>query len=368
LGAVLTFSDITQEIQQNAMVKRQSRYLDLILQSTPIILYAIDREGIFTYSKGSGLKPLGLKDGQVIGESVYDVYKGNDNILDNINKCLKDGTKTSYQTQIGELSYISYIVPTYNLNAQIDGVMGLAYDVTENENNKKALVLQARQAQIGEMLSVIAHQWRQPLTAINANLVQMRLLLELKKNDFERFVDLIQKSEDTITHLSKTINYFRDFFKPDEQKEEIEFMQIIEFVMDLMKDAMTTHNIDLVVDQPINKLQLYSYPHDMIQVFINLFANVVDVVKEKKLGRATIHIKGYHEGDAVVIEFEDNVGGIPAESLDQIFTPYYTTKGNLQGTGLGLYMCKSIIEEKCQGSMTAFNRSKGAVFSIRLPV
>ncbi len=226
-------------------------------------------------------------------------------------------------------------------------------------------IRQSKQAQMGEMLSMIAHQWRQPLTAISAT----SSLIELKARAGKLDPETIRKSAKDISnyaqHLSATINDFRDFFKSNKELQVTNYKELVESVLGIVETSMIDENIQL--HKELNcEVKFYSYPNELKQVILNLIKNAEDVLLEKKIEKPFIKLFSYQDNDKFILEVSDNGGGISKEILENIFDLYFSTKQEKNGTGLGLYMSKIIIDEHCGGELSVENIENGALFRITL--
>ncbi len=224
---------------------------------------------------------------------------------------------------------------------------------------------QSRLAQMGEMISMIAHQWRQPLAAISATSGAINLKSQLDKLDKDTAIELSTKISNYSQHLSSTIDDFRDFFKSNKEKREANYDEIIQSVLGIVEISITNKNIKIIKELN-SKDKFNSHPNELKQVILNLIKNAEDVLIEKEIKNPIIHIKTYKQEDKNILEISDNGGGVPEKILSKIFDPYFSTKTKKDGTGLGLYMSKTIIEEHCQGTLEVYNNEDGAVFKITL--
>lgn len=247
--------------------------------------------------------------------------------------------------------------------------------VTENIETQKVMIYQSRLAQMGEMISMIAHQWRQPLGSISTVTAGIKLKQSLKKFNLETvegraeqvvFLDTaIGKIENYIQFLTTTIDDFRNFFKPDQNQEKTTLQQVIDGALKLIGKSLEVNRITLHVNND-SQHELITYDKKVVQVLINILKNAQDVILERKVEDGTIWIRTREEQDAFVIEIEDNAGGIPLEIMEKIFDPYFSTKNEKNGTGLGLYMSKTIIEEHCHGFLKVQNSQNGAKFTMKI--
>ena len=241
-------------------------------------------------------------------------------------------------------------------------------EIKKNEEKTKQLIQQSRLAQMGEMISMIAHQWRQPLAAISAttNSILLKTMLDEKisKEELTKELNLIT---DYSQHLSLTIDDFRNFFKTDKIKSEISLEELIDKTINIIKIQFETKEIKVEKDYKFNE-KILSYSTELQQVILILLKNAEDALIEKEIENKNIKISTYKENDFVIIEVEDNAKGIPNDIIEKIFDPYFSTKKEKEGTGIGLYMSKIIIDEHCSGNLSVKNSKFGAIFKIKLPL
>ena len=245
--------------------------------------------------------------------------------------------------------------------------MATMMDLTYIKEQEKLLLQQSRLAQMGEMIGMIAHQWRQPLAAISSVSATIQLKATLGKLEHAKAIELSCKISEYSQHLSATIDDFREFFKPNKEKRETTFHDIIQSVLSIVETPIQNHNIKIIKEFHGDD-KFSTYPNELKQVVLNLLKNSEDILLEKQIRNPYIKIKLTKEKNILNLEVSDNGGGIPFEIIDNIFDPYFSTKKAKEGTGLGLYMSKTIIETHCKGSLSASNNSDGAVFSIKFKV
>ena len=269
----------------------------------------------------------------------------------------------------------AHIEPLYDTKGNIEAYISIRLDITESEKlaqkvkteelkNKKTQELmqqQSRLAQMGEMISMIAHQWRQPLSAITATSGTLELKAKMDKITPAEVEKSAQKIRDFSLHLSSTIDDFRNFFKTKKEKTLTNFEKIIKSVKSIIDSSLIHNNITLEID--IKSISnIYTFEGELKQVILNLIKNAEDALIENKIQNPKISVII----DGVKLYVLDNAGGIPEEIIDKIFNPYFSTKVNKDGTGLGLYMSKTIVEEHCNGKLTVCNENGGAKFTIDL--
>ncbi|MEA3490314.1 MAG: ATP-binding protein [Campylobacterota bacterium] len=238
-------------------------------------------------------------------------------------------------------------------------------EVEKNRQKDKIMHFQSRLAQMGEMLSMIAHQWRQPLSAISSASAGLELKAELGKADKDTIIKQ-SKNITKYTHfLSETIDDFRNFFRADKCEIETSYSDIITSVLSITENSLTNKNISIIKEFN-SEDRFMTYPNEIRQVILNLIKNAEDILVEKSVEDPYIKIVTHKSNNKDILEISDNGGGVPVEIIDKIFDPYFSTKLNRDGTGLGLYMSKTIIDEHCHGELTVSNTKDGALFSITL--
>ncbi len=238
-------------------------------------------------------------------------------------------------------------------------------ELEKNRVKDKQMLEQSRLAQMGEMLSMIAHQWRQPLAAIGSTSASLELKATLGKNDKDTVIKLSSKISEYAQHLSQTIDDFRDFFKTNKKEVESSYCEMIDSILNIVEVSIRNQNIKIIKE--LNSPERFTtFPNEVKQVILNLMKNAEDIILEKKIEDAYIKITTYMDGTLHILEISDNAGGVPEDIICKIFDPYFSTKLEKNGTGLGLYMSKSIIEEHCSGRLSLSNSDVGAVFKIEL--
>lgn len=241
-------------------------------------------------------------------------------------------------------------------------------DRQRQELKEKNAILfhQARHAAMGEMISMIAHQWRQPLNTlaiINQNLYFEHKLGHWNEQSFERSHDQFNEH---LQYMSKTIDDFRNYYKNDETKRPEDIGIIVQLALRLCDVFLQYAKIRTELSVTTEKMG-YLSKNEMIQVLINLVKNSHDAIIERNIPSGKITINVEENGHFICIRVCDNAGGISENIAEKIFEPYFSTKSD-NGTGLGLYMSKSIIEDHFKGSLTLENTEVGACFSIRIPM
>ncbi len=241
----------------------------------------------------------------------------------------------------------------------------VALEVKNNMAKDRQLLHQSRLAQMGEMIGMIAHQWRQPLSAITTTSSSLQLKLQMGTLTDETIEELTNNINSYTKHLSDTIDDFRNFFKPNKDKEYATYTKLLESVLGIINDSIKSKKIVLTQDMRCTE-EFKVYSNELKHVILNLLKNAEDVLVEKKIQNPYINITSYKEQDNFILEIEDNGGGIAEDIIDNIFDPYFSTKIKKDGTGIGLYMSKMIINEHCGGKLSVANTKNGASFKISI--
>ena len=240
-------------------------------------------------------------------------------------------------------------------------------EVKKNEEKQKLLFWQSRMASLGQMLANIAHQWRQPLTELNLTLFNMKKA-SLNHNE-KKIEDFYKQSKNLISSMSITIEDFTNFFNPLKQKKNFEIKNAIIKSLTILKKTIEQENIKIKVDVPI-KYKVLGMSNELSQVMINLIQNAKDAFIQNNIQNKEIFITLKEEQISnkkyALLEIKDNAGGIKDENIDKIFEPYFTTKHKSQGTGLGLFMSKMIVEKSLEGEINHKNCDDGSVFTITI--
>ena len=250
------------------------------------------------------------------------------------------------------------------LNANLD--KKIHEEVAKSKRQEALLIHQSRSAAMGEMIGAIAHQWRQPLNALGLVQQNLNLRFQMGKLDAEFMANSMVKSERLISKMSSTIDDFRNFFKPNKHVEPFNIKSIISATIELLDAQLRNHNIviNLYCSDHINTVGL---PGEFSQVILNLINNAKDALVERKVTQPIISISVLNMEDKnITVIVKDNAGGIADNIMDKIYDPYFTTKEEGKGTGIGLYMSKIIVENNMNGSLSAFNDNEGANFVIQL--
>jgi nitrogen fixation/metabolism regulation signal transduction histidine kinase len=249
------------------------------------------------------------------------------------------------------------------LNRNLD--IRVQQESEKSRKNEQLLIQQSRQAAMGEMIGNIAHQWRQPLNALGLVLQNIHFTYQLDELTDEFMEQSVEKGKMLTLNMSKTIDDFRDFFKPNKLKETFSLASSIKNTIELIEASYKNSNIEILTNLE-EKMEINGYPSEFSQVILNILSNAKDALIEYKAEKRVVKIESFSQDKHAIIIIEDNAGGIPVEILTKIFDPYFTTKEEGKGTGIGLYMTKTIVENNMGGKLSVQNTSQGAKFTISL--
>jgi signal transduction histidine kinase len=272
-------------------------------------------------------------------------------------------------SELDNVININFYIVTHIFLVLIVGILFLEKKENEeiilrqNRELESMMLKQSRLAQMGEILNMVAHQWRQPLT--NLLLINEILVYRYREGEInDEEIDEFQKeSTFQIKQMSKTIDDFKDFFHPRKEKVKFSLNDVVENLLYIIKPIFRESNIHININKEEN-LYLYGYPNEMSQALLNLLYNSKDAFIERDIKERYINIVLEKKQNQILLIVQDNAGGIPKDIIENIFKPYFSTKNN-QGTGLGLSISKIIIEKHMEGSLFVENIKEGTAFIMR---
>ena len=239
-------------------------------------------------------------------------------------------------------------------------------ELKESRNKDAVIIYQSRLAKMGEMIGLIAHQWKQPLNNLNLILANVKDAYEYKELTKEDLDNSIYNSKLIINQMSQTIDDFRHFYKPQRNKEIFSLSETINFALGLMEEGVKRNKIDISINTEEDSM-IFGYSNEFCQVIFNVLDNAKDALVESGIDKKEIMINIYAQEDTAIVEINDNGGGMDNKDIDKIFEPYFTTKVETRGTGIGLYMSKMIIEDHMSGKIICKNTSDGMCFQVKIP-
>jgi len=238
-------------------------------------------------------------------------------------------------------------------------------EVSKQRKQEQLLIQQSKHAAMGEMISNIAHQWRQPLNALSLVIQNIKFSYHAGSLSDEVIDKSVKKATMLTKNMSNTIDDFRDFFKPNKIKTKFELLKSIEKVVSLVELSFNSSDIQIKKSFSQEFLSIKGYENEFSQALLNIINNSKDAILESNTKDGNIEIKLFKEENLNIIEISDNASGIEKNNQEKIFDPYFTTKEEGKGTGIGLYMTKTIIENNMEGRiLLKESSSKGTTFRI----
>ena len=382
------FNNLQEEKNQLAKTKD---LLETIIENAPVSIFWKDTKGAYQGSNKKFLKLINLRNKEeLIGKKDSDLnfperedFVNDDNLIMNTKKAkLNYNEKVTINNNIQRTVNTSK-VPLLDKKGKVIGILALTQDITEQINNinqlkeqEKLIIQQSRLASMGEMIANIAHQWRQPLSIISTLATGIKLEKELKICEEKYEIESLDIINQNAQYLSKTIDDFRNYFKKSNYTSTIFTNNLFEKTLKLISPRLKDRNVKIVLNN--ENIEIATYENEVVQVYINIINNAIDAFEDfKDLDYDKyIFIETKKIDNNVEIEIKDNAGGIEEEIISKIFEPYFTTKNEKQGTGLGLFMCNEIITKHLKGDIQALSSTfkyegkeyKGTTFKITLPL
>ena len=376
VGSVLSFHDISKKNKLKRVAKHEHQLADMLMNVEGIIVLTLDTNGNISMINEQGCNLLKANQEGIIGQNFIKNFIP-ENIQDEIQSVFESVIKkeskliTHYSNNIIDSQEQEHTIAwnhSYlkDIEGNVTGVISSGMDITEIENKDKIMLSQSRQAAMGDMLAMIAHQWRQPLSVISLVSNSIHADIELGEDiGTDTLNSLVTILDEQTKYLSSTIDDFKNFFKPEQEQENIAISIIINRLITLIQKSIEHNSIklNLPTDQDI---ELYTYPNQIIQILLNLINNAKDAILEFNPSNGVIDITIDKKENEIIIGVCDNGGGIDKSVLNKIGQPYVSTKSK-NGTGLGLYMSQIITKKYLHGTLYWENINDGSCFYLSLP-
>lgn len=387
-------------IDENDLIKKTNA-LRAILDSSLNGIMAFDNfydneeiiDFVFTMSNKAACKIVNLKEDQLLGKRLSEVLSGNFEPLDSLkgrtlfdnykevvltgeSKSLEfyfeaNGIKEWFRNKAVKYNHgfvCTFEIITQEKLFQEKLEQRVKEEVDKQRKQEEILIQQSKMAAMGEMIGAIAHNWRQPLNTVSLLCVAMTTKFdnsEINKDYLDKWIYKINKQ---INFMSQTIDDFRNFYKPNEEFKRIFLKEAILKIVSLVSSQFKVHHILINVDIQ-DSISLICLENQLQQAIINILLNAKDAILNQNIEKGTILIRAKKNNSSLNLIIQDNGGGVKdKEILNRMFEPYFTTKIQSYGTGIGLYMTKIIIEENLGGEIKVKNINDGLVFKIKLPL
>lgn len=349
----------------------------VLLDTIPNPIYYKNIDGKFLGCNTSFETLVNSTRDEIIGKTAFDFFPykvayANTQMDKELLKTFSTGTSEfTFYTNSNEMKHIILNKAVYkNIDGSIGGIVCIMDDISERVQQKQFLIQQSKLAEMGDMIAAIAHQWNEPLVELSALVQDIQtsyLLNELKDVDVKDFVN---DSMVQIKYMSKTLSDFRNFLKPSTKKKLFSISKALNEINEIIGKQIFYSNIKMSFNykNENEELLIYGYENEFKQVLLNLINNAKNKIVEKYKDndkRTKIDINIQRCTNYNTIEIIDDGGRIEEKIIKSIFEPYFTTKEN--GTGLGLYMAKVIVEDKMRGTINVKNDGDNVIFTIKLP-
>jgi PAS domain S-box-containing protein len=363
---VVAFRDITAELEAEAEGVVARHKLKTALQHAPIILFATDVDGTITVSEGAALKGMGYESGELAGQSSFELFKGNPKVVENHMRALAGETFTAV-LDLGKVVLESWISPLRGPTGEIGGVIGVSTDVTERLRMQRQINQAEGLAALGRLAASVAHEINNPLAY---SLEALRLASERVAGaggaPDPQLEELLREARDGMERVRLITGDLRAFSRADEDARRPQ---------DLGRALTAATKMVATRTAPRARIELQLGPPATVsadatrlaQIFVNLVLNAADALPLDGAARNRISLVSRLDGATAVVEVADNGPGVPAELRDRVFDPFFTTKPVGEGTGLGLFVTRNLVE--ALGGTIALDEAPGggARFTIRLP-
>jgi len=360
---------LKKEIKHRAIVEKKLKNsvadFTVLVNSTIEAIFIIDKEGFCIEANSEAIKLFGFKEKEdYIGHHIYFIISKND--IEKVKKRIKE--KMSFPDKINLIKKDGTVFPGLVKGENIRRVYQTMrvvsiVDLTDVKIKETLLFQQSKMALMGEMMSAIAHQWRQPLNSLAVLNMQVETKLEFMDTiSKEDYIPISKNINNQLTYMSKTIDDFRDFFIPSKEKVLFNACLIIQEVYDILKPQLLNNSIEFNLNCKF--VYVNGFVNEFKQVIINIVNNARDAIVLNEIEKGKIFINVEKVNQKVKIMIKDNGGGIEKKTINKIFNPYFTTKFKSKGTGIGLYMSKMIIEQSMQGELSVESSENETVFTI----
>lgn len=378
-----------------------NKKLDDIIQASTDFIWEVDKQGVYTYASDDVERILGYRPEEIVGKTPFDTMCEDEveRVASEFGEIAKkaeaftDLINWNYSKSGDRVCLLTNGVPIFDEQGRLMGYRGADKDITKVQEYKEEIeqlnvtlqkrikeevaksrekdqlmFQQSRLIAMGEMMSLIAHQWRQPISTISMEANNLLADIELgTMNDKGVSIvahSLIEQTE----YLSTTIDDFKNFFLPKQEKTLSTVSKVLEDTFKVIGKSLDYHNIKIAKDYQSEK-EVSIFTKELLHVFINILKNAKDALLELNADvEKYIKVKTYEDKQSIKIELCDNGGGIPEEIMQRIFEPYFTTKTDKNGTGLGLYMSQTILMKHFNGDLEVHNSPEGACFTVTIPI
>jgi len=390
---LLKVDKMMQDLKQQRQIKvheaRFAMYNKAINEAA--IFFKLDKNLRITYANdilcSLICKGVGIAEGTKFEEYIDKINTKEYSELENLLKDKKPlQTLFTFKNQnSNDINMRLTFTPLMNENSEIDEILVIGFDVSllqqkeddlksrveyesqKNWEQNKILIQQSKMAAMGEMIGHIGHQWRQPLNSLSIMFQKLNMAYKKDRLSEQLMDSSTEKAMRIISQMSKTIDDFRDFFKSDKEYTLTTISQIMSQVSSVIEPTLLSNSVTLNTHFE-NDLEFRCLENELSQVLLNIIANAMDAIVSNEIENGEVIVTVEGDNSNIMILIDDNAGGIPENIIERIFEPYFTTKEKSNGTGIGLYMSRTIIQENMNGKLEVQNSLSGASFKITLPL
>ena len=368
---ILLIFNIVKRRKSEKELKNQLQFIRVLMDTIPNPINYKDIDGKYIGCNKAFAELLKSKREEIVGKTVYDFFDDDwareqsqkDEEL--LNRKGSDNFEKTLHFPDGRVRMVSYSKTAYeNIDGNLGGIVSIMDDITQRNQQKEFIIQQSKLAEMGEMIAAVAHQWNEPLVELSAILQDMQFSYIQNELNEKTMDDFVKDSMVQIQYMSKTLSDFRNFLKPSTKKALFCAKKALDEVLEIVGRQIFYAHINLSVICKEEKVLMYGYENEFKQVLLNIINNAKNKLMKSKSGK-NIEVFIESRQDSVKIRIIDDGDTIPNEILDLIFDPYFSTNKN--GTGLGLYMAKVIIEDKMDGKISAYNYVNKVIFNIIVP-
>jgi two-component system, cell cycle sensor histidine kinase and response regulator CckA len=363
---VVAFLDITAEAEAAAAGDIARHKLKVALQHAPIVLFATDVDGTVTVSEGAALANMGFRSGELVGQSIFDLYKDVPQVLDNHWRAIA-GESFQITVDLGPVVLESWISPMRGPDGVVGGTIGVSTDVTERLKMQRQVNQAERLAALGRLAASVAHEINNPLTfATEALRLASELAAAPDAAERARLADLIAEARDGVERVRLITRDLKAFSRADEDvRRPLDLARALAAATKMVATRTRPRaRIELVTEAGATVL---ADENRLVQILVNLVLNAADALPSDGAERNVISIRGRREGGWAIVEVADNGPGVPRELRDRVFDPFFTTKPVGEGTGLGLFVTRNLVEALGGSIALGDAPGGGALFTLRLP-
>ncbi len=368
---VLLAINVMKRKKSELALSNQLKFIAVLMDTIPNPMNYKNLNGQYVGCNKAFADLLGKTKEDVLGKSVFDFFPKEwaKEQRQKDRELLKDEATDNFEMTLhlpdGSSRVMTYNKTVYsNIDGNIGGIVTVMDDVTDRNQQKQFLIQQSKLAEMGEMVGAIAHQWNEPLVELSAILQDMEFSYTQGEMSEKKMRDFVNESMIQIQYMSQTHKDFRNFLKPSTKKIIFCAKKALDEVLEIIGRQVFYSHIKLSVICKDEYVQVFGYENEFKQVLLNIINNAKNKMVSAKKGK-NITIQVSAKKDSASINIRDDGGAIPKNTINFIFDPFFTT--NKDGTGLGLYMAKVIIEDKMNGKISAYNYHNSAVFNIIVP-